>query len=331
MSAQILSQEEVDALLRGVVGGEVETETEVPAQRGTGGPAAFDFTAQDKVIRGRMPTLDAINDRFARFFRNTVSNMLRRMVDVTPVSLDTLKFGNFMRSLPVPSSIHIVRVEPLRGNALVVLETKLVFALIDSFFGGNGGGTMKVEGREFTAIEQRMLYNVVTASLRELENAWQPVEELKFSYIRGEMNPQFAGIIPNDDVLIVVQFDVEMEETSGNIMVCIPYMLIEPIRDRLFSSYHTQEKQDVDVEWVGRFKRELLNVQVDLMVELGHASLSSRDLASLKVGDVLLLDKDISDELRVNVQGLPKYSARPGRLNDNMAVKILGPIEKQLY
>lgn len=328
---QILSQEEVDALLKGVVGGEIETESDIPELSDTGEYHKFDFTAQDKVIRGRMPTLDAINDRFARFFRITLSSLLRRMIDVTPVSLDTLKFGNFMRSLPVPSSIHIIRVEPLRGNALVVLETKLVFALIDSFFGGRGAGAMKVEGREFTAIEQRMLFKVVSAAIKELENSWQPVYELNFTYVRGEMNPQFAGIIPADDVLIVVQFDIEMEEMSGNVMVCIPYMLIEPIRDRLYAGFHTEEKTSVDTAWVNRFKHELLGVNIDVSVELGKTSITSRELSSLKEGDILVLDKDISDVLTVQVQDLPKFFARPGKMKDNMAVDIVGVIDRQLY
>lgn len=329
---QILSQEEVDALLKGVVGGEIETETDMPELAESGDCHKFDFMAQDKVIRGRMPTLDAIHDRFARFFRITLSSMLRRMIDVTPVSLDTLKFGNFMRSLPVPSSIHIIRVEPLRGNALVVLETKLVFALIDSFFGGRGAGAMKVEGREFTPIEQRMLYKVVSSAIRELENAWQPVYDLSFSYSRGEMNPQFAGIIPPDDVLIVVQFDVEMEEMSGNVMFCIPYMLIEPIRDRLYAGFHAEEKSaNVDSAWVNRFKHELMGVNVDVSVELGRANISSRDLANLKTGDILVLEKDISDLLTVMVQDLPKYIARPGKVKDNMAIDIVGLLDRQLY
>lgn len=328
---QILSQEEVDALLRGVVGGEIETETDVPDLGVEGDLRRFDFAAQDKVIRGRMPTLDAINDRFARFFRITLSSMLRRMIDVTPVSLDTLKFGNFMRSLPVPSSIHIIRVEPLRGNALVVLETKLVFALIDSFFGGRGAGAMKVEGREFTPIEQRMLYKVVSAAVKELENAWQPVYELNFNYVRGEMNPQFAGIIPNEDVLIVVQFDIEMEEMSGNVMICMPYMLIEPIRDRLYASFHAEEKASVDTAWVNRFKHELMGVNVDLSVELGKTSITSRELVSLKVGDVLILEKDQSEVITVMVQDLPKYYARPGKIKDNLAIDIVGFVDRQLY
>ncbi|MGC9324896.1 MAG: flagellar motor switch protein FliM [Desulfomonilia bacterium] len=328
---QILTQEEVDALLKGVVGGEIETETGISGTSDSSDLHVYDFAAQDKVIRGRMPSLDAIHDRFARFFRNTLSSLLRRMVDITPVSLDTLKFGNFMRSLPVPTSIHIIKVEPLRGNALVVLETKLVFALIDCFFGGKGAGSMKVEGREFTPIEQRMLFKVVNAAVKELASAWQPVYHLEFSYVRGEMNPQFAGIIPNEDVLVVVQFDVEMEETSGNIMICIPYMLIEPIRDRLYASFHSEEKTSVDRAWVNRFKNELIGVNVELCVELGKTQITPRELVSLNPGNVLVLDKDVSDPLVVKVQNLPKFYGKPGKIKDNLAVDIVGTIDKQLY
>ncbi|HPR54631.1 MAG TPA: flagellar motor switch protein FliM [Deltaproteobacteria bacterium] len=327
---QILTQEEVDALLKGVVGGEIATETAIPHAE-EGHFQRFDFAAQDKVVRGRMPSLDAIHDRFARFFRNTLSSMLRKMVDITPVSMDTIKFGNFMRSLPVPSSIHIIRVEPLRGNALVIVETKLVFALIDSFFGGRGAGTMKVEGREFTAIEQRMLHKVVNSVIKELVIAWQPVYELEFHYIRSEMNPQFAGIIPNEDVIVVVQFEVEMDEMTGNVMVCLPYMLIEPIRDRLYATFHSEEKTSVDGAWVNRLKLELLGVYVDVDVELGRTMISPRDLASLRPGNVVLLDKDINDPLVVNVQNLPKFFAHPGKVKDSLAIDIVNSIDRKLY
>ncbi|MEA2101244.1 MAG: flagellar motor switch protein FliM [Thermodesulfobacteriota bacterium] len=328
---QILSQDEVDALLKGVVGGDVETETQETQETKAVQGDLYNFSAQDKVIRGRMPSLDAINDRFARFFRNTLSSLLHKMVDVTAVSLETLKFGNFMRSLSVPSSIHIVRIESLRGNALIVLETKLVFALIESFFGGGGTGSMKIEGRDFTAIEQRILRNVVDASIKDLANAWSPIYEMTFSYVRSEMNPQFAGIIPNDDVLIVEQFEVEMEEMSGNVMIGIPYMLIEPIRDRLYSSFHTEEKTMVDTGWVSRLTEEICNVYVNIQVELGHATISPRDLSLLKPGDIMVLDHDVTDPLKVNAQGLPKFYARPGKYRENIAIEIVNAIDKQLY
>jgi len=328
---QILSQEEVDALLKGVVGGDVETQSGRSSSNRQGEVEKYDFSSQEKVVRGRMPTLDVINDRFTRFFRNALSNMLRRMVDITPVSLDTLKFGNFMRSLPVPTSIHIMRVEPLRGNALVVMEAGLAFALIDCFFGGRGKTGVKVEGREFTPIEQRILYKVVNVAMKEWTNAWKPAYELRFSYVRGEMNPQFAGIIPNEDLLIVIQFEVEMDETSGNLMLCLPYMLIEPIRDRLYAGFQTEDKGEIDVNWIKRFKSELMRVNLDISVELGNTSITGRELTSLNPGDVMVLDKDIDGLLMVKVQGIPKFYAKPGKVRETMAVEVEGIIEEPLY
>jgi len=328
--SQVLTQDEVDALLKSVAGGEVETKA--PLDEGAKGDIMpYDFAAQDKIIRGRMPTLEVINDRFARFFRNALSTMLRRIVDVTPVSLDILKFGDFMRSLPVPSSIHIIKVDPLRGNALVVLEAKLVFALIDCFFGGRGTSGIKVEGREFTAIEQKILYKVVDSALKEWANAWRPVHDIQFSYVRGEMNPQFAGIIPNEDVLVVVQFEVEMDEATGNTVLCIPYMLLEPLRDKLYATFQTEEKVDVDMDWLNRLKEELLRVYADLVVELGSTRITGRDLALLKVGDVILLDKNANDLLLVKVQNIPKFYAKLGKVGEIMAAQIAGFVDKQLY
>lgn len=328
--SQVLSQDEVDALLKSVAGGEVETDA--PLDEGAKGDiSSYDFNAQDKIVRGRMPTLEVINDRFTRLFRNALSTMLRRIVDITPVSLDMLKFGDFMRSLPVPSSIHIIKVDPLRGNALVVLETKLVFALIDCFFGGRGTSGIKIEGREFTAIEQKILHKVVDSALREWANAWRPVHDIHFSYIRGEMNPQFAGIIPNEDVLVVVQFEVEMEESTGNIVLCIPYMLLEPIRDKLYATFQTEEKVDVDTDWLNRLKEELLRVYADLVVELGSARITGRELTLLKVGDVIRLDKNVNDLLLVKIQDIPKFYAKLGKVGEIMAVQIAMFVDKQSY
>ncbi|MEA3223923.1 MAG: flagellar motor switch protein FliM [Thermodesulfobacteriota bacterium] len=325
--SQILSQDEVDALLKSVAGGEVDTDVSVDGGA-KGEINSYDFTAQDKIVRGRMPTLEVINDRFARFFRNALSTMLRRMVNVTPVSLDMLKFSDFMRSLPVPSGIHIIRVEPLRGNALVVLETKLVFALVDCFFGGRGTSGIKVEGREFTAIEQKILHKVVDAVIKEWANAWRPVHDIRFSYVRGEMNPQFAGIIPNEDILITIQFEVEMEETTGNMVLCMPYMILEPLREKLYATFQTEEKVDVDTDWLSRLKEELLKVYADLVVELGSTRVTGRDLALLKAGDVILLDKDVDDLLLVKVQSIPKFYAKLGKVGETMAVQMAGVVNK---
>ncbi|HOJ15130.1 MAG TPA: FliM/FliN family flagellar motor switch protein, partial [Deltaproteobacteria bacterium] len=169
------------------------------------------------------------------------------------------------------------------------------------------------------------------SGIRDLMNAWQPVYELEFHYVRSEMNPQFAGIIPNEDVIVVVQFEVELDEMTGNIMVCMPYMLIEPIRDRLYATFHSEEKASVDSAWVNRLKNELMGVYVDIEVELGRSRIAPRELASLRPGNVIVLDKDVTEPLVVSVQRLPKFYARPGKIKDTLAIDILGAIDAKLY
>ena len=185
--SKILSQDEVDALLKGMSGGEIEVETDTGP--GADGVVVYDLTNQDRIIRGRMPTLEIINDRFARLFRTTLSSALRKIVDMTTTSVDMVKFGEFMRSLPVPTSLHIFKMDPLRGHAIFVLESKLVFNLVETFFGGAGGGEVKIEGRDFTAIEQQLTRKVVMMSLKDMEQAWKPVHELSLVYQRTEINP----------------------------------------------------------------------------------------------------------------------------------------------
>ena len=210
--SKILSQDEVDALLKGMTGGEIEVETDqAPDEDGV---IAYDLTNQDRIIRGRMPTLEIINDRFARIFRTSISSTLRKVVDVSTTSIDMIKFGEFMRSLPVPTSLHIFRMEPLRGHAIMVIETRLVFNLVDYFFGGDGKSDIKIEGRDFTAIEHRVTKRVVEMVLADMEKAWKPVHEISLQYHRSEINPQFAGIVPPTDVVVVIKFDLEMEQAA---------------------------------------------------------------------------------------------------------------------
>jgi flagellar motor switch protein FliM len=185
---QVLSQDEIDALLKGMSGGEIETETETAAEEEEG-IISYDLTNQEKIIRGRMPTLEIINQRFCRLFRSSLSSMLRKVADISALSVDTIKFGEFLKSLPVPASLHLFRMEPLKGYSLITIESKLVFALIDIFFGGDGTSTLKVEGRDFTPIEDRMIKRVVVNALKDYTESWKPVHAINFEYSRSEMNP----------------------------------------------------------------------------------------------------------------------------------------------
>lgn len=322
--SKILSQDEVDALLKGMSGGEIEVESD--AGPGADGVIVYDLTNQDRIIRGRMPTLEIINDRFARLFRSTLSSALRKIVDLTTTSVDMVKFGEFMRSLPVPTSLHIFKMDPLRGHAIFVLEAKLVFNLVETFFGGSGGSDIRVEGRDFTAIEQQLTRKVVMLALKDMEQAWKPVHELTMVYQRTEINPQFASIVPPSDVVIVIKFEMEMEHAAGTITVCMPYSTVEPIRSKLYAGFQS-DQLEVDHEWMRRFRKQLREASVDFSVELGRTVITSGQVLQLKKGDVIKLDKDIKDTLLAMVEGVPKFRGRPGNLHGAKAFKVESFVE----
>ncbi len=322
--SKILSQEEVDALLKGMSGGEIEVETDTGPD--ADGVIVYDLTNQDRIIRGRMPTLEIINDRFARLFRTTLSSALRKIVDMTTTSVDMVKFGEFMRSLPVPTSLHIFKMDPLRGHAIFVLESKLVFNLVETFLGGTGGGEVKIEGRDFTAIEQQLTRKVVMMGLKDMEQAWKPVHDLTMIYQRTEINPQFASIVPPTDVVIVIKFEMEMEHAAGTITICIPYSTVEPIRSKLYAGFQS-DQLEVDHEWMRRFREQLKEAEVELTVELGRTQIDSGQLLNLKVGDILQLEKDVSDPLVALVEGVPKFLGRPGIYRGAKAFRVEGFVE----
>lgn len=324
--SQILSQEEVDALLRGVSDGEIETEAEDLGD--DGGVVAYDLTSQERIIRGRMPTLDIINQRFSRLFRNSLSSALRKVLDVSAVSTDTVKFGEFIKSLPVPASLHIFRMSPLRGFALLVAESKMVFALVDSFFGGSGEAKMKIEGRDFTTIEQRIIKNVIIMALADLQKAWAPVHPVDMVFVRSEVNPQFAAIVPPTDVVVVILYEVEMDQFSGTLTVCLPYSTIEPIIGKLKAGFQS-DQLEVDLAWVRRLRERLAMAEVECRVKLGEATVTSRDFINIKPGDVLTLGTDVSDELMVSVGGVPKYMGVPGVVRGNKAIKITRVLQRK--
>lgn len=316
--SKILEQDEVDALLRGLSGGDVETEAELPED--DSGVVSFDLANQDRIIRGRMPVLEIVNDRFARLCTNALANTMRKRVDINPISIDMSKFGDFMRSLPVPTSISIFKMDPLRGNALLVVDSRLVFALVENFFGG-AGSQPKVEGRDFTPIEQAIVEKVVLIALNNMEESWQPVHEVHIEMVRTEVNPQFAAIVPPSDVVIVITFEVELENAIGSLIVCLPYATMEPIRSKLHASFQS-ERLEVDHVWINRFKERLMDTPVEMVVRLGRTTITGRQLLNLEEGDIMLLDTDEDNLLEAEVEGVKKFYGLPGRVKGNKAFKV---------
>jgi flagellar motor switch protein FliM len=318
MTEKILSQEEIDALLHGVEGGEVNT---TPESLSRPGIVPYDFMNPDRIIRGRMPVLELVNGSFCKLFRTSLSSALRKTVDVSSKGVQMLKFGEFIKTLPVPSSLHIFKMDPLRGHAILVLESNLIFTLVDVFFGGSGKTSFRIEGRDFTAIESRLIQKVVTMVFSDLDKAWHSVHLLTFQYIRSEMNPAFVNIVPASDLVITISFGVELETFSGMITLCIPYSIIEPIKTKLYSAYQV-DQTEIDHGWTERLLDRLQSARVELKVELGRHHLMVQDLLQLKVGDVLLLEKEVSEPLVVQVEGIPKFLGKAGVCGGNKAIQI---------
>ncbi|NPU84731.1 MAG: flagellar motor switch protein FliM [Syntrophaceae bacterium] len=317
--SHILTQEEVDALLRGISGGEIETDVAVSFDPNDAIP--YDLTSQDRIIRGRMPTLEMINEKFARMFRATLSSLLRRVASVSAVSVDMIKFGEFLKTLPVPTSLHLFRMDPLRGNALCVVEAKVIFMLVDIIFGGTGKDFFKIEGREFTAIESSVIRKVVINALEDLEKAWRALLDVKIVYQRSEINPQFVQIVAPTDVVVVIQFEIEVEYSSGILTLCMPYSTLEPVRERLQAGFQS-EQLEVDKGWVDRLRKNIAKARAEIAVELGGTEISARDVVNMKPGDVIPLDQYASDAVTVYVEGIPKYRGYPGIFKGNQAVRI---------
>lgn len=231
--SDILSQEEVDALLRGVQAGEIDTET--ARDKILSGVRPYDLTSQERIVRGRMPGLEIANERFARFFRNSVSNLIMKFVDISVQGIEIIKFGEFMKTVPFPSSINIFKMEPLRGYSLLVIEAPLVFAFVEFFFGSDSARYVKSEGRAFTSIEQRVIRRIVNIALNDLATSWSGIIPIRPEHVGSEMNPQFVTIVTPSEIVIKVEIHLEVEDFTGKLFFCIPYSMIEPVKEKLYS------------------------------------------------------------------------------------------------
>jgi flagellar motor switch protein FliM len=281
----------------------------------------YDLTSQDRIIRGRMPTLEMTNEKFSRMFRTNLTSLLRKVTSVGAISTSMVKFGEFLKMLPVPTSMHLFKMEPLRGSALIVVESKIIFMLVDIIFGGSGKNAYKIEGREFTAIENNIIKKVVLSALGDIEKAWQALIDLKISYQRSEINPQFVHLVPPTDVVIVSNFEIEVEYSSGIISLCIPYSTLEPLRDRLQAGYQS-EQMEVDKTWINRFKSGLFASKVDVTAHLGRTEVHAGDVVNLQKGDVIPLDQCVTDPVNIFVEGILKFRGHPVISKGNQAIQV---------
>jgi flagellar motor switch protein FliM len=315
MSKELLSQDEVDALLRGVSGESEEAAAAEPAD----GVRPYSLAKQERIVRGRMPTLEIINERFARQLRIGIFNFMRRSPEISVGPVRVLKYGDFIRNLVVPTNLNVVHARPLRGSGLFVFDPKLVFAVVDNLFGGDGRFQTRLEGRDFTATEQRIIQRLLNVVFEDYRKAWAPVFQLQFEYVRSEMHTQFANIATPAEIVVATTFSVELGGAGGDFHICVPYATIEPIRDLLYSSLQAGHAEP-DNRWLRMLSKQVQVAEVELVARLAEASVPVRRLAGLKPGDVIPLD--IGPAIVAAVDGVPVFECKYGTLNGQYAIKV---------
>ncbi|MFA6052177.1 MAG: flagellar motor switch protein FliM [Candidatus Babeliales bacterium] len=330
--SDLLSQAEIDALLNGVSDGDIETDADFESEAGfysesdarefheRGVVRDYDFTSQERVVRGRMPTLEMVNERFARFIRISLFNFLRRSAEIFISGIQVQKFSEYIQGLLVPTNLTIVKFNPLRGRALIVIDPRLVFAVVDNFFGGAGQFHNQTEGREFTPTEQRVVRIIIDMMFKDLKEAWRPVMELDFEYVGSEINPRFANIIGPADIIVISTIHVELEGGGGDINIAMPYAMLEPIRELLDAI--TSDSGDVDGSWQTALRGEVMRAEVNINSLLVEKTMTIRDIMQLKKGDVIPID--MPETVILKAEGVPVFEGKVGISDGNYAVQITG-------
>ena len=316
MSKDFLSQDEVDSLLKGVTG--EADEPDQPAEP-EGSVKAFNLGSQERIVRGRMPTMEIINARFARLFRIAFFNLIRRTADVSVGQIRVQQYSEFIRNLPVPANFNVVQPKPLRGHSLFIFDPNLIFLVVDNMFGGDGRFHTRVEGREFTQTEQRIIHKLLAAVFESYGKAWEPVYPLEFEFVRSEMNAQFASVTTPNEVVLVTSFDIEFGGISGAFHVLLPYSMIEPIRELLYSTVQGEHMVS-DQRWLHTLSKQVQSADIELTAVLGQARVTFDQVLKMRSGDIIQLDTH--DSIVAQVDGVPVMECKYGVSNGQYALKV---------
>lgn len=315
MADKFLSQDEVDALLKGVGGDQEDDRPDTD----TGAARDYNLATQERIVRGRMPTLEIINERFARLLRIELFNFLRRAVEVSVGPVRITKYSDFIRNLVVPTNLNLIYMKPLRGTALIVIDPTLVFLVVDNMFGGDGRFHTRVEGRDFTLTEQRIIQRILDIVFECNSKSWEPVYPIEFEYIRSEMNTQFANIATPNEVVVVTTFNIELGSASGEMHFCMPYSMVEPIRDMLTSALQG-EVLGADKRWIKLMTQQVQAAEVEILADLATTNMQLGDVLNMKVGDVIPLR--IEEAIEAKVDGVPVMLCKYGLFNGQYALRV---------
>lgn len=319
-----ITTDELTMLLQGLAS-EPGTSADLNTELSEDEIAPYDITHSNHITRGRMPGLEAVHDRFARVFSQTLTGEARRSVRIVRGGIELLNFRDFIDSVSYPSALGVFRMAPLRGSALLVMEQRLVHTLIDLMFGGNGqliADHMKQRvHRDFTGIEMRVLNKLMQKSMVDLNDAWKLLTPLNIRLDRLETNPAFASIVPDTETIIVTTFDVEVQRSPMTLRVGIPAILLEPVRSRLEASYQSVETEvnEVNVSWL---TEHIQNADAEMLALLGKRNITLRQFLKLKVGDLIPLNQEVEKPLNVLLQGVPKLTGIQGAYKGRKAIQI---------
>ncbi|MBP6901261.1 MAG: flagellar motor switch protein FliM [Burkholderiaceae bacterium] len=317
MNQQILSQDEVDALLQGITG--ESQKLDAPKEEKSEGIRDYDPASQERIVRGRMPTMEVVAERFARNIRLGLFKLMRRSPEVSISGIKVTKYSAFLREIVVPTNFNIVQVKPLRGHGLVICDPSLVFAVIDALYGGVGKFHTRIEGRDFSPTEQRVIRRLVDCIGEEFAKSWRGIYPVELEYQRSEMQPQFAAIATASEIVVTSSYTLEIGEAVGTVHICIPYATLEPIRDVLYSTIQS-DVADPDKRWVKMLRHEIQAAEVDLCVELANADATIAQLLSFKPGDFIELD--LLSKIKAKIDSVPVFDCLYGTTNGRYAVKI---------
>jgi len=319
----VLNQDEIDALLNGGKKEErVEEQEEDPTK-----PKIFNFGSNERIVRGRMPTLEMINERYARNLRVSLFNFMRRSAEISVQGLKIMKFGEYVNTLFLPTSLNLVRIRPLRGTALFILDAKFVYILVDNFFGGEGKFHNKIEGRDFTPTEYRIIQMILNMAFNDLKEAWQPVmPAVEFTFQSSEVNPTMANIVSPSEIVVISRFRIELEGGGGEMHITIPYSMLEPIREILDAGVQSDRDQ-TDENWLKTLHEDIFDADLEIKSILAKKTMSLREIVKLEVGDIIPID--LPETAMMVAEGLPTFKVKLGQMDDNYALKIVAPVEKR--
>lgn len=320
-----LSQDEIDTLLNGVDSGDVDTSA---AEIDAGYALSYDLGSQDRIIRGRMPTLDMINDRLTRSLRISMVNMLQRSIEITTTGVSMIKFSEYIRGLFMPTSLNIINITPLRGSGLCVIDPKLVFGTVDNFFGGDGRYQTRIEGREFTPTENRVVQMLLDIIFVDLKKAWKPIMEVDFKFVSNEINPQFANIVSPTEIVVVSKFEMELEGGGGEFHIVMPYSMLEPIRELLDDGMQS-EQVSIDHRWSNTLREEMKQAVVKIDSSMGHTRLTLGEVLNLNAGDVIPIE--MPDLVTVRAGEIAVFKGVLGSSNGKNAVQFVQAIGRPDY